>query len=194
MSEGNNRKRKNEEYLKVERERRRKGKERRVSKMTTTVSSLSPKIFIFLLLCFVVFSSTLFYGFCFCVLKATHKVILNKTMKYIKELEEKKKMLEEMKESRMKVLANPNCSVSVSIANNMVFFSIETVAKPLATAIVRIFLENQADILSSKVSVDDGKLTMSVTALVQNEKGVSIEKIKSEIMKSYNCEVFMQGI
>jgi len=94
----------------------------------------------------------------------------------------------------MKVLANPNCSVSVSIANNMVFFSIETVAKPLATAIVRIFLENQADILSSKVSVDDGKLTMSVTALVQNEKGVSIEKIKSEIMKSYNCEVFMQGI
>jgi len=122
MSQGSNRKRKNEEYLKVERERRRKGKEM-YNELTTTVPSLSPKVFIFLLLCFVVFSSTLFYGFCFCVLKATQEVILNKTMEYIKELEEKKKMLEEMKESRMKVLANPNCSVSVSIASNVVFFS-----------------------------------------------------------------------
>ncbi|AES91741.1 hypothetical protein MtrunA17_Chr4g0066461 [Medicago truncatula] len=96
-------------------------------------------------------------------------------------------MLEEMKESRMKVLANPNCSVSVSVAtcnqHDIFQYREETVARTgLTTAILRIFLENQPEVLSSNVFVNDGKLTMSVTALVKNEKGASVEKIKSEII------------
>lgn len=119
---------------------------------------------------------------------------MNETIQYIKELEEKKKILEEMKESKSKKHVeggfnllvpcrnrNPNCSVTVTGSSNVAFFGIESVAKPgLITVILKVFLKNEAEVLAANVSVNDGNLILAITALVQN--GAVVEKIKREIM------------
>ncbi|XP_003609586.2 uncharacterized protein [Medicago truncatula] len=158
---------KTEEVLNVERERRNKLKQM-FTHLTTTVPTLHPN--------------------------ATQEVIVNETIQYIKELEEKKKILEEMKESKSKKHVergfnllvpcrnrNPNCSVTVTGSSNVAFFGIESVAKPgLITVILKVFLKNEAEVLAANVSVNDGNLILAITALVQN--GAVIEKIKREIM------------
>lgn len=127
--------------------------------------------------------------------KATREVIINETIGYIKELESKKKMLEEIKESKVEgsfnllvPCRNRNCSVSVTVSNNVAFFGIESVAKRgLVTVILEVFFKNQTDILAANVSVNDGNLRLAITAMVQDgiiDHGNSgrIEKIKREIM------------
>jgi predicted amino acid-binding ACT domain protein len=124
-------------------------------------------------------------------------VIITETIEYIKELEKKKKMLEEVKES-MKLpiegsllipCRNRNCcSVSVTVSSNVAFFGIESVAKPgLITGILKVFFDNHAEILAVNVSVNDGNLILAITALVQNGSNghgnsATVEKIKREIM------------
>ncbi|CAI8610570.1 unnamed protein product [Vicia faba] len=155
-----------EEVLQVERERRKKMSQM-FTHLATTVPALHPT--------------------------ATKEMIINETIAYIKELESKKKMLEEIKESNefpvvegsfnlLVPCRNRNCSVSVTVSsNNVAFFGIESVAKRgLVTVIFEVFFKNQMEILGANVSVNDGNLRLAITALVQNNG--RIEKIKTEIM------------
>ncbi|CAL5198830.1 unnamed protein product [Lathyrus oleraceus] len=150
-----------EEVLKVERERRKK-----MAQMFNHLASTVPALFP----------------------TATREVIINETIGYIKELEKKKKMLEEIKESKVEgsfnllvPCRNRNCSVSVTVSNNVAFFGIESVAKRgLVTVILEVFFNNHTEILAANVSVNDGNLRLAITALVQN--GHDHEKIKREIM------------
>ncbi|GAU11108.1 hypothetical protein TSUD_197320 [Trifolium subterraneum] len=158
---------KSEETLSIERERRKKMKQM-FTHLNTTVPTLLPN--------------------------ATKEVIITETIEYIKELEKKKKMLEELKESmKLPVVEgslllpcrNRNCcSVSVTVSSNVAFFGIESVAKPgLITLILKVFFNNHAEILAANVSVNDGNLILAITALVQNGgNSAIIEKIKREIM------------
>lgn len=58
------------------------------------------------------------------------------------------------------------------VSSNMEFFGIEILARSgLATAILKIFVDNQAEILVANVSVNDGNLILAITALVQNGNG-----------------------
>lgn len=130
-------------------------------------------------------------------------MIINETIRYIKDLEKKKQRLEELKESmkplvegslvvppcdhnnnRMKM----NCSTTVSttaVSSNVVFFGIQSVAQHgLVTVILKVFFKHQAEVLAANVSVNHGKLILAVTALVQNgsDGNSTVEKIKREIM------------
>lgn len=122
-------------------------------------------------------------------------MILNETIEYIKELEKKKKMLEDLKEKMKSVEANlnllipcgnrNNSSVMVTVSSNVAFFGIQSVAKPgLVTVILKVFFNNQAEILAANVSVDHGNLILAITALIQHRHGNSatVEKIKKEIL------------
>ncbi|KAJ1395178.1 Myc-type, basic helix-loop-helix [Sesbania bispinosa] len=122
--------------------------------------------------------------------QATREVIVNETIRYIKDLEKKKQELEELKESMKSIeerlmlpCANRNCSITVSVSSNVAFFGIQSVAQPgLITVILKVFSKHQAEILAANVSVNHGKLILAITALVQNGDGNSaIEKIKREI-------------
>ncbi|CAJ2634383.1 transcription factor bHLH125-like protein [Trifolium pratense] len=156
---------KSEETLNTERERRKKMNQM-FTHLNTTVPTLLPN--------------------------ATKEAIITETIEYIKELEKKKKMLEDLKElikipviqgSLLIPCRNRNCSVSVTVSNNVAFFGIESVAKPgLITLILKVFFNNQSEILAANVSVNDGILILAITALVQSGNSATIEKIKREIM------------
>ncbi|XP_052727671.1 uncharacterized protein LOC128194994 isoform X2 [Vigna angularis] len=89
--------------------------------------------------------------------QATREVIINETIGYIKELEKKKQRLEELKKLK------------------------ETM-KGLVTQILKVFCNHQAEILAANVTVNNGKLILAITALVQNNGNCVVEKIKREIM------------
>ncbi|XP_020225596.2 transcription factor bHLH13-like [Cajanus cajan] len=131
--------------------------------------------------------------------QATREVIINETIRYIKELEKKKERLEELKES-MKLKGvqglriacgnnnnnnNRNCSITVTVSANVVFFGIQSLARPgLITVILKVFYKYQTEVLAANVSVDDGNLILAITALVQNggDGNDVVENIKREIM------------
>ncbi|ESW26225.1 hypothetical protein PHAVU_003G101300 [Phaseolus vulgaris] len=123
--------------------------------------------------------------------QATREVIINETIGYIKELEKKKQRLEELKETMKGVEesavecgnSNRNCSIMVTVSANVAFFGIQWVPRPgLVTQILKVFCNHQADILAANVSVNNGKLILAITALVQNNGKCVVENIKREIM------------
>ena len=127
----------------------------------------------------------------FCVLgtQATREVIINETIKYIKELEMKMQKLEELKESMKEVegsilLAcgnNMNCSVTVSVSANVAFFGIQSLPRSgLVSVIMKVFCKHRAEILAANVSVNNGKLILAITAMVQN--GGVVENIRRQIL------------
>ena len=107
----------------------------------------------------------------FCVLgtQATREVIINETIKYIKELEMKMQKLEELKESMKEgsiLLAcgnnNMNCSVTVSVSANVAFFGIQSLPRSgLVSVIMKVFCKHRAEILAANVSVNNGKLIIN---------------------------------
>ncbi|XP_019450830.1 PREDICTED: uncharacterized protein LOC109353111 [Lupinus angustifolius] len=114
--------------------------------------------------------------------KASREMIVNKTIEYIKELEEKKQKLEELKDSMLQsTTTSTNCSLKLSIStNNVAFFGIQSLHQPGSiTLIFKVFFKHQAQILSANVSVNQGILILAITALVQNG---TLEIIKREIM------------
>ncbi|TKY54115.1 Transcription factor MYC3 [Spatholobus suberectus] len=124
--------------------------------------------------------------------QATREVIINETIRYIKELEKKKQSLEELKESMTGVEGsmpacgnNRNCSITATVSANVAFFGIQSLPRPgLTTEILKVFCKHQTDILAANVSVHDGKLILAITALVQNggHGNSLIENIRREIM------------
>ncbi|XP_057420221.1 uncharacterized protein LOC130714344 [Lotus japonicus] len=123
--------------------------------------------------------------------KASREVIVTKTISYIQELEKKKQRLEELKEMKKTggfMLpcgggSTRNCSVAVTVSSNVAFFGIQSVAQPgLVTVILKVFCKHRAEVLAANVSVNNGKLMLAITALVQIGDGNStVEKIKREI-------------
>ncbi|BAT77170.1 hypothetical protein VIGAN_01526400 [Vigna angularis var. angularis] len=126
--------------------------------------------------------------------QATREVIINETIGYIKELEKKKQRLEELKKLKetMKGVEgstvecgnnNRNCSLVVTVSDNVAFFGIQWMPRPgLVTQILKVFCNHQAEILAANVTVNNGKLILAITALVQNNGNCVVEKIKREIM------------
>ncbi|KAL2339075.1 hypothetical protein Fmac_013521 [Flemingia macrophylla] len=117
--------------------------------------------------------------------QATREVIINETIGYIKELEKKKRKLEELKESKGAMVGcgnRNNCSITVTVTANVAFFGIQTLARPgLVTLIVKVFYKYQTDILAANVSVHDANLILAITAFLQNGNAV-VDNIKTEIM------------
>ncbi|XP_054785617.1 transcription factor bHLH167-like [Prosopis cineraria] len=127
--------------------------------------------------------------------KATREVIVNETINYIKDLEKKKKRLEELKglimepeEAGGKLMlpcsSNKNSSITVSVSGNVAFFGVQSKARfGLITMIFKVFYKHNAEILAANVSVNNGELTLAITALLVNDDGnVIAEKIKREIL------------
>ncbi|KAK4283551.1 hypothetical protein QN277_000491 [Acacia crassicarpa] len=130
--------------------------------------------------------------------KATREVIVNQTINYIKALEKKKKRLEELKGLIMEPEAaggnlmlpctsNKNSSITVSVSRNVAFFGIQSKAQfGLITAIFKVFYKHNAEILAANVSVDNGELTLAITASLGNDGdnggNATAEKIRGEIL------------
>ncbi|RDX62706.1 hypothetical protein CR513_58930, partial [Mucuna pruriens] len=125
--------------------------------------------------------------------QATREVIINETIRYIKELENKKQRLEELKESMKgaqggSMLAcanNKNCSITVTVSANVAFFGIQSLPRPgFITLIFKVFCDHQAHVLAANVSLSDGKLILAITALVQNgaDGNAVVENIRRQIM------------
>ncbi|KAK7363631.1 hypothetical protein VNO77_05780 [Canavalia gladiata] len=153
----------NNETLKMERERRSKMTQM-FNQLRTTIPGVFPQ--------------------------ATREVIINETISYIKELEKKKQRLEEVKESmkaeevRSMVPCdnnNMNCSITVTVSTNVAFFGIHSLPRPgFITLIFKVFSHHQTEILAANVSLNNGKLILAITALLQND--TAVENIKREIM------------
>ncbi|KAF7813685.1 transcription factor UDT1-like [Senna tora] len=138
--------------------------------------------------------------------KVTREVIVNETINYIKHLENKKRRLEELKAcsttttaamieptARTTTTSNNkrnNSSITVTLsASNVAFFGIQSKAQPgLLTRIFKVFFNHNAEILAANVSVNNGDLTLAITALLphNNHNGGdgngTAEKIKTEIL------------
>ncbi|KAF1867481.1 hypothetical protein Lal_00049910 [Lupinus albus] len=114
--------------------------------------------------------------------KASREMIVSKTIEYIKELEDKKQKLEELKDSMLQsTTTNTNCSLKLYLStNNVAFFGIQLHHQPASiTLIFKVFFKHHAQILSANASVNQGTLILAITALVQNG---TLEIIKREIM------------
>lgn len=125
-------------------------------------------------------------------------MIVNETINYIKDLEKKKKRLEELKRSKIEpevaerkmmlpCTSNRNSSITVTVSGNIAFFGIQSKAQSgLITVIFKVFFKHNAEILAANVSVSNGELTLAITASLDHDSGddgnVTAEKIKTEIL------------
>ncbi|KAL5541797.1 hypothetical protein UlMin_009507 [Ulmus minor] len=121
--------------------------------------------------------------------KSPQEKIAYETVEYIKCLEERLRMLEKLKETMaargrlMLPCASKNSSVSVTASGNVAFFGIECPKQHgLVTKILMVFHKHEAEVLAANVAVNNGHLTMSVTAFVNGNGSSAIEEIKREIL------------
>ncbi|POO02374.1 Myc-type, basic helix-loop-helix (bHLH) domain containing protein [Trema orientale] len=123
--------------------------------------------------------------------KTTREKVLHSTIEYIKYLEEKKKMLEKLKESSAPKgrLALPctrssrNLSVSVKFSGNLAFFGIQTPKRQgLVTQIFMVFHKHMAEVFAANVVVNHSQLTLTVTAFVDGNGSNTVEEIKRDIL------------
>ncbi|PON80262.1 Myc-type, basic helix-loop-helix (bHLH) domain containing protein [Parasponia andersonii] len=126
--------------------------------------------------------------------KTTREKVLHSTIEYIKYLEEKKKMLEKLKESSGPMapkgrLALPctrssrNLSVTVTFSGNLAFFGIQTPKRQgLVTQIFMVFHKHMAEVLAANVVINHSQLTLTVTAFVDGNGSNTVEEIKRDIL------------
>ena len=113
-------------------------------------------------------------------------MILGETITYIKELEKKKKILEELIKGTKKMKQQPDhhnvvvaegslnmlpcttttkrninssSSITVTVSGNVAFFGIQSKAqRGLITAIIKVFQKHNTEVLAANVSVNNGDL------------------------------------
>ncbi|KAJ0092969.1 hypothetical protein Patl1_25586 [Pistacia atlantica] len=123
--------------------------------------------------------------------KASREKIVSETIEHIKALKEELERLEEEKNSstsmvakgRVSMSSDDSSSINVTVSGDVVFFGIQLLARQrLVTDIFMIFLEQGTEVLAANVAVNNGLLMLTVTALVNGNKNIVIEKIKRDIL------------
>ncbi|XP_062108531.1 basic helix-loop-helix protein A-like [Humulus lupulus] len=131
--------------------------------------------------------------------KASKEKVLHAATEYIKYLEEKKKMLEKLKESSSCSSSEPmaekgkqilpctsssrNLSVSVTFSGNIAFFGIQSLKRQgLVTQIFMVFHKHLVEVLTANVVVNHTHLTLTVTAFVNGNESNTVEEIKRDIL------------
>ncbi|EXC03141.1 hypothetical protein L484_008473 [Morus notabilis] len=131
--------------------------------------------------------------------KSSKEKVLQTTTEYIKYLEEKKKMLEKLKESSRSPMAatrslvfpctSRNSSVTVTACGSVALFGIESRKRHgFVTQIFMVFQKHRAEVLAANVVVNDGLLTLTVTAFVNGDESTTIEGIKRDILMLKNLD------
>ncbi|OVA15065.1 Myc-type [Macleaya cordata] len=141
--------------------------------------------------------------------KAQRTQIVEETIDYIKNLEEELKGLEAKKKAAAMEFssARPSTSiipiytphhqnsvVNVTVSGNVAFFGIHTeVQRFLFTRVMKVFKKYKTEILTSTVTTNEQKITVSVTAVVNgNEggrRGSDIEAIKGDLIRLFCLKV-----
>ncbi|KAL3749363.1 hypothetical protein ACJRO7_010468 [Eucalyptus globulus] len=115
--------------------------------------------------------------------KAPRAELLREAFLYIKFLEEERVRLEKLKMSSAQVIANSSSiSVALSDSNLAVFAITSSVRRNLVTNIISVFGQHQAEILAANVMAQEGWMSMTVTASVNDVADGAIEKIKQDIL------------
>ncbi|KAF4358839.1 hypothetical protein F8388_013643 [Cannabis sativa] len=133
--------------------------------------------------------------------KASKDKVLHAATEYIKYLEEKKKILEKLKESsssssssrsmaeKGKLIlpctssSTRNLSVTVTLSGNIALFAIQSLKRQgLVTQIFMVFHKHLVEVLAANVVVHHTQLTITVTAFVNGNGSNIVEEIKRDIL------------
>ncbi|GMN46509.1 hypothetical protein TIFTF001_015690 [Ficus carica] len=74
-------------------------------------------------------------------------------------------------------------SVTVTSCGSVAFFGIHSpMRQGFVTQIFMVFQKHRAEVLAASVVVDNGLLTLTVTAFVNGNEGSTVEEIKRDIL------------
>lgn len=110
-------------------------------------------------------------------------------------------MLEKLKESSRSPMAatrslvfpctsrNSSVTVTVTACGSVALFGIESRKRHgFVTQIFMVFQKHRAEVLAANVVVNDGLLTLTVTAFVNGDESTTIEGIKRDILMLKNLD------
>uniref|UniRef100_A0A7N0T7R0 BHLH domain-containing protein n=1 Tax=Kalanchoe fedtschenkoi TaxID=63787 RepID=A0A7N0T7R0_KALFE len=120
--------------------------------------------------------------------QASREKIVAETIHLIKRLEDSKSRLEKAKAGlAAKSVASSSSSVALSASDDVAVFHVKRPHNDrttLTTArILEVFDEHSADVLAASVVVDEGTVTVSVTAaVVSGDRSQAVERIKRDLL------------
>ncbi|KAF8401538.1 hypothetical protein HHK36_012480 [Tetracentron sinense] len=126
----------------------------------------------------------------FLELQATRVGIIDETIDRIKYLEEELKGLNEQKGSEtapskpvVSFSTHRSSSVDVTVSGNVAFFGVNSmVRQKLVMEVFMVFEKHRAEVLAANVAVNDRKLTLTVTALVNGNGDEIVDGIKRDLL------------